>query len=432
MIVQIILQPHNGSQATANGNFISQTIQITALIDASGKVQITLENNANQNNEKIKINEIEITAGETLIETTELQNSPVINPISIDLDMDGKIDYLSKEEGQVFYDEGTGIASSIAWVSEDDGLLVIDADQSGSINEIKEFAFTEWSDSATTDLQALAEVFDTNQDGLLDEKDESFVDFGVWQDKNSDAQTDPGELYSLKELGIESIELFYKENSEESIEAEGEVEIFGQVNVNYADGSVGLAEDTAFAINALAEEDTSWSQGSEDQFTDQAADINETSGTELTSEVDDQFSSSSPSEVNIATQVEDLLAFTYLESNSLETFADAIEPTVQEIESQVTYENGQSPSMLVSELMNLLDEPTALVKDTFGINNYEQLLEQEQISSNIDGKEIDGSEFNSSTEEQSFDESSIESNNDDYDAMVGEDSIMDDYSTILD
>ena len=345
--------------------------------------------------------------------------------------MDGKIDYLSKAEGQVFYDEGTGISSNLAWVSANDGLLVIDADQSGSVNEIKEFAFTEWSDSATTDLQALAEVFDTNQDGLLDNRDELYANFGVWQDKNSDAKTDSNELYSLKELGIESIELTYKENSEQGFEAEGEVEVFGQVNVNYADGTVGLAEDTAFAITALAEEDTSWSQGSEDQFTDQAADINETSGTELTSEVDDQFSSSSPSEVNIATQVEDLLAFTYLESNSLETFADAIEPTVQEIESQVTYENGQSPSMLVSELMNLLDEPTALVKDTFGINNYEQLHEQEPITAYIDGNEIDGSEFNSSSEEQSFDESSIESNNDDYDTILGEDSIMDDYSTIL-
>ena len=323
----------NGSQAVANGNFNNQTIQITALIDASGQVQITLENNANQNNEKIKINEIEITAGETLIETTELQNSPVINPISIDLDMDGKIDYLSKEEGQVFYDEGTGIASSIAWVSEHDGLLVIDVDQSGSINEIKEFAFTEWSDSATTDLQALAEVFDTNQDGLLDNRDELYANFGVWQDKNSDAKTDSNELYSLKELGIESIELTYKENSEQGFEAEGEVEVFGQVNVNYADGTVGLAEDTAFSITALSEEQTSWSQSSEDQFIGQPGDSNEVSEAELISEVDDQFSASSLSEVNIATQVEDLLALNYLDINSLEDFADTTESSAQEIES---------------------------------------------------------------------------------------------------
>ena len=87
--------------------------------------------------------------------------------------------------------------------------------------------------------------------------------------------------------------------------------------------------------------------------------------------------------------------------------------------------------MLVSELMNLLDEPSPLVKDSFGINNYEQLPEQEPITSHIDGDKIDGSEFNSPSEEQSFDESSIDSNNDDYDTMAGEDSIMDDYSTIL-
>ena len=170
------------------------------------------------------------------------------DPIAIDLDGDG-VEYLSKEEGVTFVDQASGTVVSTAWVGSDDGLLVIDADSSGTINESKEYVFTDWSDTAETDLEAVAEVFDSNQDGVLDAQDDQFDQFAVWQDANSDGITDEGELQTLSELGIDSIDLNYSDDSEPSTAADGDVTIHGQVEVKLTDGSSTIAEDVSFAIS---------------------------------------------------------------------------------------------------------------------------------------------------------------------------------------
>jgi len=169
-------------------------------------------------------------------------------PIAIDLDDDG-VEYLGREEGVVFTDQSTGESVNTAWVGPDDGLLVIDANNSGTIDESREYVFTEWSETAETDMEAIAEVFDTNQDGVLDAQDDQWDQFRVWQDKDSDGQTDQGELVSLDDLMIESIDLTYVADSQQGTAADGDVVIHGQSAVTYADGSTGVAEDVSFAIS---------------------------------------------------------------------------------------------------------------------------------------------------------------------------------------
>ncbi|MCA1806807.1 MAG: hypothetical protein LC687_02925, partial [Actinobacteria bacterium] len=171
-------------------------------------------------------------------------------PIAIDLDNDG-VEYLSRDAGVVFTDESTGESVNTAWVAPDDGLLVIDADGSGTVNASKEYVFTEWSETAETDMEAVREVFDTNNNGMLDQGDEAWSQFAVWQDANSDGKTDEGEMVSLGELGVESIALTYTEESEARTDADGDVLVHGQSQVTWTDGSVSIAEDTGFALNAL-------------------------------------------------------------------------------------------------------------------------------------------------------------------------------------
>ena len=178
-------------------------------------------------------------------------------PIAIDLDEDG-LEYLNLESGVRFTDGESGQTTQTAWVAPDDGLLVIDANQSGTVDSTSEYVFTEWSTDAETDLEAIAEVFDTNQDGVLDAQDERFDEFAVWQDADSDGVTDEGELTSLTDLGIESIELTYRDDSEARIDGDGDVTVLGQANVNFEDGSTTTAEDVSFAVEAadlLSEED---------------------------------------------------------------------------------------------------------------------------------------------------------------------------------
>ncbi|MEP6360375.1 MAG: retention module-containing protein [Halioglobus sp.] len=171
-------------------------------------------------------------------------------PIAVDLDGDG-VEYLSRDAGVVFTDEESGESVNTAWVAPDDGLLVIDADDSGTVNASEEYVFTEWSETAETDMEAVAEVFDTNQDGVLDANDEKFDQFAVWQDADSDGVTDEGELTSLADLGVDSIALTYSDDSEAGTAAGGDVLIHGQSTVTYADGSTSIAEDTSFAQESL-------------------------------------------------------------------------------------------------------------------------------------------------------------------------------------
>ncbi|WP_413331233.1 beta strand repeat-containing protein [Synechococcus sp. WH 8017] len=174
-------------------------------------------------------------------------------PITIDLDGNG-ISYLSLEDDIQFTDINTLETIQTAWVASNDGILVYDANQSGSVETLDEFVLTRLSTQASTDLEALAEVFDTNQDGILNALDTDFESFAIWQDLNSDGMSDDGELISLSDLSIKSIDLRYFEDSQSRIDGEGDVEIFGQFNINYEDGSIGLAEDASFAFRSVSEE----------------------------------------------------------------------------------------------------------------------------------------------------------------------------------
>ena len=110
--------------------------------------------------------------------------------------------------------DGSDEAIRTAWVAAGDALLVFDANNSGTVDASREYVFTEWAEAATSDMAALREVFDTNQDDVLDASDDNWDQFKVWQDANSDGVTDEGELKSLDEAGITSIALTYNETSE--------------------------------------------------------------------------------------------------------------------------------------------------------------------------------------------------------------------------
>jgi len=55
----------------------------------------------------------------------------------------------------------------------------IDASGDGQIKERREYVFTVWDPSATSNLDALRSVFDTNGDGKLTAADSTFVHFKV-------------------------------------------------------------------------------------------------------------------------------------------------------------------------------------------------------------------------------------------------------------
>ncbi|MCB8828501.1 hypothetical protein LJD47_26160, partial [Escherichia coli] len=50
-------------------------------------------------------------------------------------------------------------------------------------------------------------AFDTNHDGVLDDKDARWNEFRVWQDANQNGISDPGEMKTMSEAGIKLINL---------------------------------------------------------------------------------------------------------------------------------------------------------------------------------------------------------------------------------
>jgi hypothetical protein len=123
---------------------------------------------------------------------------PTDDPLVLDLNGDGLV---SKGLGAVYFDQdGDGFAERSGWISGDDGFLVHDADGSGTIDDVSEM-FGAPGGSGFAELAG----WDTNADGVVDASDAGFAALKVWRDRDGDAVTDSGELYSLADLGITSL-----------------------------------------------------------------------------------------------------------------------------------------------------------------------------------------------------------------------------------
>ncbi|WP_299820984.1 DUF5801 repeats-in-toxin domain-containing protein [uncultured Roseibium sp.] len=125
------------------------------------------------------------------------------DPIALDLNGDG----VDLSATAAFDIDADGDLNQIGWAGPEDGLLVMDLDGSGKIEDGTEvFSEVFGGESFANSLEALASL-DDNGDGVIDANDAAFGNIKVWQDANSDGVTQEGELLSLVERGIEAINL---------------------------------------------------------------------------------------------------------------------------------------------------------------------------------------------------------------------------------
>nr|WP_159465623.1 calcium-binding protein [Scandinavium goeteborgense] len=142
------------------------------------------------------------------------QRAPA-DPIIIDLDGDG-IETLSINKNIFFDHDGNKFAENTGWVGGDDGLLVMDLDGNGLIDTGKELfgdnTVLQDGKKASNGFDALKDK-DSNGDGVINCQDMAWETLQVWQDKNSNARVDEGELHSLDSLGIAAINTKYKNST---------------------------------------------------------------------------------------------------------------------------------------------------------------------------------------------------------------------------
>jgi len=127
----------------------------------------------------------------------------VASPLVFDLDGDG-IELASVlSDGAVYWDiDKDGFAEASAWVTGGDGLLTIDLNGDGRINDHGELFGTK-----TTDGFSVLSAYDTNSDGVIDATDAQWNDLLVWVDVNANGYSESDELFSLDILGITEIDL---------------------------------------------------------------------------------------------------------------------------------------------------------------------------------------------------------------------------------
>jgi hypothetical protein len=123
-------------------------------------------------------------------------------PIVLDLNNNG-IELIALKNSKAFFDiDNDSMRENIGWVKASDGILVIDKNNNGKIDDATELFGK--SDKNKSDAQELLQ-YDQDNNGKIDKSDPIFDQLKVWQDNDENGDSTPNELTTLKQNGIVAI-----------------------------------------------------------------------------------------------------------------------------------------------------------------------------------------------------------------------------------
>ena len=151
------------------------------------------------------------------LESSVLSKIIPVDPLVLDLNGDG-VNLTSFGESPVLFDiDHDGKKELTGWTSAQDGIVVMDLNGNGIIDGIHETLSEYFTGVAGTDGDAGTKPYlngfealkslDSNHDGKFTSADATWASVKIWVDADHDGETDSGELKSLPELGITTINL---------------------------------------------------------------------------------------------------------------------------------------------------------------------------------------------------------------------------------
>ena len=174
------------------------------------------------------------------------------DPLILDLNGNGIETIAPNAATPILFDlNGDGIKTGTGWVAATDGFLVLDRNGNGTIDNGTEL----FGDStqlaaggkAADGFAALAGQ-DSNLDGAVNALDANFANLQVWQDLNQDGVSQAGELKTLTELGIASLNLAKTANSQ-TLTGGNQIADLG--SFVRADGTTAVMADVNLASDAF-------------------------------------------------------------------------------------------------------------------------------------------------------------------------------------
>jgi hypothetical protein len=130
------------------------------------------------------------------------------SPLVLDLDGDG-VQLSTLADGAQFDLFSTGHPQRSAWLSGGDGLLVMDRNHNGLIDDGSElFGEASFNQSWSDGFAALAQL-DSNGDGKVDADDPAFGELHVWIDRDHDGRGTSDEWLSLRQAGVQALSTGY-------------------------------------------------------------------------------------------------------------------------------------------------------------------------------------------------------------------------------
>ena len=178
---------------------------------------------------------------------------PRRDPLILDLDGDG-IETVASTNGAYFDHDGNGFAERTGWAGSDDGLLVLDRNSDGIINNGTELfgdqTILQNGQTASNGFQALAE-FDVNSDGRIDANDAVYTQLKIWQDLDGDGYSQADEMKSLPDLGINAINMAHTVTNIPDGQGNTQVQAGTFEKADSTAGQIGgfmLQRDTAYTI----------------------------------------------------------------------------------------------------------------------------------------------------------------------------------------